>query len=148
MHREAVFHFGQVLGRCLNAAGVIAERRAHIFDADAGGLDRRQRLLEFGFVARQFFDVLLRRAQRRRGRSAAFVKQVEGIHGRAVNLLGIRQNALLGFEPFIFAGLQLGIFNLSLLESPQVEQPQPVLLAVFEFFDAMGRCSSSLRKPR
>ena len=49
--REAVFDFGQVLGRGLDAAGVIAQGGADVLHADAGGLDRRQRLLEFRFVA-------------------------------------------------------------------------------------------------
>ena len=66
------------------------------------------------------------------------VKQVEGTHGRAVYFFGVGQNPLLGLEAFVFSRFQLGLFNLALLESPQIEEAEPVLLAVLEFFDSTG----------
>jgi hypothetical protein len=61
---EAVFHFGEVLGRGLNAAGIVAQGCAHVFYADARGFDGRESFLKFGLEAGKFFDLFLRRAQR------------------------------------------------------------------------------------
>ena len=82
--------------------------------------------------------MFLRRTQRRRGRSVAFVKQIEGVHGRAIDFLRVGQNAFLSFQALVFAGLQLGVFNLALLEGPQIEQTQAILLSVFQFVDAVS----------
>src|SRR5205807_738045 len=82
-----------------------------------------------------FFDVFLGGAQRRGGGSVAFVEQVEGVHGGAVDFFGVGQDTLFGFEALIFAGVQLGVFDFAGLEGPQVEQAEAVLLAVFEVFD-------------
>src|SRR5207245_1211937 len=81
---QTIFNFGQMFGRGVDAAGVVAQGGADIFHADAGGFEGGKGFVKFGLVARQFFDVFLGGAQRRGGGSVAFVEQVEGVHGGAV----------------------------------------------------------------
>ncbi len=99
-----------------------------------------ERFLKLRLITRQFFQVLLRGAQARRSGSVALIQQIEGADGRAVNFLGIGQDALLGFELRVFlricARLQMRLFDLAALEGPQVEDPHAVLLVLFEFGDA------------
>ncbi len=122
-------------GEASNAAGIVAQTGADIFHADAGGFERGHRLLKLRLVAGQFFDMLLRRAQRRGGRGVAFVQQIEGVHGRAVDLFGVGQHPLLGFETLVFSRLQLGVFDFASLEGPQIEKAQAVLLVALKIIN-------------
>ena len=51
-------------------------------------------------------------------------------------LLRVGEHAFLGFQPLVFASLRLAFFDFALLKHPQVYQPQAVLLALLQLFDA------------
>jgi hypothetical protein len=58
------------------------------------------------------------RTAARRAASAlalAFVKLVEGAHGGGVEFFGVGEDALFGFEGFVFAGLRDWACSISLL---------------------------------
>ncbi len=133
---EPVFDFGQMFGRGLNAARIVAHGGADVFHADQGRFERGQRFLKLRLVAGQFLDLLARRTQRRSRRGIAFVEQIERIHGRVVDLLGVGQNALFVFEALVFAGLQFRVLDLAFLERPQIEQAEAVFLVALQFLDA------------
>ncbi len=86
---QALFDFGEALGRSLDPSGIIAQRRSYIFHTDACRIERRERFLKLGLITDQFLDVLLRGAKARRSGGIALIEQVEGVDGRSVNLLGI-----------------------------------------------------------
>ena len=127
---EAVFNFGQPLGRGIDALGVVAERGADIADGGAGGLDLLGGFSELRVVAGQFFDIAtaaaeqlrrklrLRRAGRRRSwqRSRAFRRW----RGRAFRFRVLRLRRLRDWRRSI---------SLRLI-APQVDHAQAVLLAV------------------
>ena len=94
--------------------------------------------LKFGFEAGEFGDLFLRGAQRRGGRSIPFIEQIEGLHGSVVDFFRVRQNALFGFEAFVFARLQLRFFDLAVLKYPQIDQAEAILLALFQLFDTIA----------
>ena len=77
---------------------------------------RRLKLLrgfgEAAVVAGQFFDVAQRGAESDFSGGAAFVELVEGAHGGGVELFRVGEDALFGFEGFVFAGLETGGFDL------------------------------------
>ena len=82
--------------------------------------------------------MFLRGAQRRRGGSIPFIEQIKGVHGCAINFLGVGQNALLRLQALVFTGLQFGVFDLAFLEGPEIEQTEAILLVALQFFDAIG----------
>src|SRR5260370_313933 len=66
----------------------------------------------------------------------ALLQEDEVLEGRAVNLLGIRQHPLLGFQALIFARLKTRLFDFTALEVPQIQKPHAILLVLFQFGDA------------
>ena len=74
----------------------------------------------------------MRRAARRATSAdgAAFVELVEGAHGGGVELFGVGQDALFGFEGLVFAGVEVGGFDLLALIAPEIDHAQAVLLAL------------------
>src|ERR1700761_8446185 len=51
---------------------------------------------------------------------------------RRIELLGVDQHALLGFELFIFAGNEYSLLDLLALVGPEIGHAEAVLLAFFE----------------
>src|SRR6202522_3156806 len=115
-----------MLGRGLNASGIIAQGCAYVFDADTRAFDGGESFPEFWLEVGKFLDLFLRRAQRRSSGSIAFVEKIEGVHGGVVDFFSVGENAFLGFELLVFAGLQFCILDFSLLEGPQVDQAKAV----------------------
>ncbi len=90
----------------MDSARVVADGGSDIFHADSGGFERGQRFLKLGLVAGEFFNLLLRGPHRCGGGTITFVQQIEGLHGRVVDLFGVGENTLFGFQLLVFAGLQ------------------------------------------
>ncbi len=105
---EAVFDLGQALGRGVDALGVVAQAGADVADGGAGGGKLLGGLGEAGVVAGQLLDVAQGGAQGDFGGCAAFVELVEGAHGGGVELFGVGQDALFGFQSLVLAGLRDG----------------------------------------
>src|SRR5581483_1986257 len=120
----------------MDSSRVIPQRGSDVFYADARRLQGRKGVLEFRFVARQLFHLLLRRAQRGCRRSAALVEQIKGVHSGVVDLFGVGQNALFRLQALVLAALQPGFFDFALLENPEIHQAQAVLLSALQFVDA------------
>jgi len=122
----------------VDASGIVADGCAYVFDADAGGFEGGHGLLKFGFVAGQFFDVLLGGAQTGGCGGVAFIEEIEGVDGGGINFFGIGEDALLGFEALVFAWGEMSAGDLAGLESPEVEEAHAVLLVMFERGDAFA----------
>ena len=129
---EAVFDFGEALGGGVDSFGVVAKRGGDIGDGGAGRGELLDRFGKSGVVAGQLLDVADGRAKSGLGAGAAFVELVEGAHGGGVEFLSVGQDALLGFEGFVFAGLEMGGFDLLALIGPEIDHAQAVLLALEE----------------
>ena len=127
---EAVFDFGEALGGGVDAFGVVAEAGGDVADGGAGGGELLDGLSEAGVVAGQFFDVAQGGAEGDFGRGSAFVELVEGSHGGGVELFGVGEDALFGFEGFVFAGLEMGGLDFLALIAPEIDHAEAVLLAL------------------
>ena len=135
--REAVFDLGEALGACVDSFGVVAEAGAEVADGGAGGGKLLRRLSEAGVVAGQLLDVAQGGAEGGLGGTAAFVKLVKRVCRGGVELFGVGEDALFGFESLVFAGDEVGGFDLLLLVAPEIDHAEAVLLTleeVVEFF--------------
>src|SRR5262249_44376299 len=52
-----------------------------------------------------------------------------------MDFLGVRQHALFSFKTLIFSWLELCVVNFALLEDPEIDEPEAVLLSLLELFD-------------
>ena len=148
---EAVFDFGQALGRGVDAFGVVAQRGGDIGDGGAGRGELLGRFGKAGVVAGQLFDVADGGAESGFGRGAAFVELIEGAHGGGVELFSVGEDALFGFEGFVFAGFEMRGFDLLALIGPEIDHAQAVLLAleqVVEFVLGVRASERGLRRRR
>ena len=105
---QAVFDLGEALGRGVDALGVVAEGGGDVGDGGAGGGELLGGFSEARVVAGQLLDVADGGAESGLGAGSAFVELVEGAHGGGVEFFGVGQDALFGFEGFVFAGLEMG----------------------------------------
>ena len=53
-----------------------------------------------------------------------------------MNFLGVGEHALLGFETLVFSWMNSRVVDFALLECPEVNQAQALLLSVFELLYA------------
>ena len=94
--------------------------------------------------------MLLRRAQGSGCRSGTFIKEIESLHGRIVNLLCVGEDPLFGFKTLVLTRLEFGLFSFALLKIPEVlsikcgkridpELDWPFFIAIdFESMDKYG----------
>ena len=69
------------------------------------------------------------------------------MHGRVVNLFGIGKHALLDLKTLVFTRLNLGVFDFTLLECPEIHQAQAVLLSLLEFVDSILDLFPTIESP-
>ncbi len=58
------------------------------------------------------------------------------MHGRGVDLFGIRQHTFLSFEALVFSRLDFRVRDLTLLKHPQIHQLQAIVFSLLQFCDA------------
>ena len=81
--------------------------------------------------------MFLRGLQGRFGRDVVVVENVVDAGSGGVELFRIGQNALLGFEGFVFAGFGGGGLDFAGLEAPQVGKAEAILLVMLERGEAL-----------
>ncbi len=96
------------------------------------------RLGEAGVVAGQFFDVAQGGSQGSLGRIAALIQALKCAHRGGVELFGVGQDALLGFESLVLAGNKMSCIDLLALVAPQIDHAQPILLALQKVVELGG----------
>ena len=129
---EAVFDFGEALGGGVDAFGVVAEGGGDVADGGAGGGELLDGFSEARVEAGELFDVAQGGAEGDFGRGSAFVELVEGSVGGGVELFSVGEDALFGFEGFVFAGLEVGGLDFLALVAPEIDHAEAVLLALEE----------------
>ena len=82
----------------------------------------------------------MRRAARRAtsAEAAAFVELLKAAHGCGVEFFSVGEDALFGFEGFVFAGNEVGRRDLLALIAPEIDHAEAVLLTLDEVVEFGG----------
>ena len=112
--------------------------RADVLHDGAGGGELLGGLGELGVVAGEFFEMLLCGLEGGFSGGVVFVEDVGDGGGGGLKFFSVEEDALLGFEGFVFAGFRGGGVDFASLEGPEVGEAEAVLLVMLDRGEAFA----------